>query len=180
MSSRSEERSIPESRVVDKLKQYYSALESAIINEEEEKALNLLIMLRDLPVTLSILKLSGSVKQLRTLKKHVNNRLCEEINKTISVWDQRAMVAAKKGSVLIRIPESKKRNKPTSTLLKPGQESRSTFESSSPNYNRGVASSRTVSALHQVEEHMPEQGQRIKEQDRLWNFLVRIIQWYNI
>jgi len=33
-----EEKSISESRVVDKLKEYYSALESAIINEEEEKA----------------------------------------------------------------------------------------------------------------------------------------------
>ena len=170
-----EEKSISESRVVDKLKQYYSALESAIINEEEEKAVNLLIKFRDLPVTLSILKLSGSVKQLRTLKKHANRRLCEEITKTIRVWDQRTMAAAKKGSVLIRIPEAKKQSKHTS--LKPA---RSTFKSSSPTYNHDTASSKSAFALHQVEEHIPEQEQRIKEQDRLWNILVRVIQWYNI
>ena len=171
-----EEKSISEPRVVDKLKEYYSALESAIINEEEEKAVNLIIKFRDLPVTLSILKLSGSVKQLRTLKKHANSRLCEEITKTIRVWDQRTMAAAKKESVLIRIPDSKKQRKHTS-LLRPA---RSTFKSSSPTYNRDTTSSKSVSALHQVEEHIPEQEQRIKEQNQLWNLLVRVIQWYNI
>ncbi|KNB43681.1 hypothetical protein JH06_2454 [Blastocystis sp. subtype 4] len=86
------------------------------------------------------------------------------------------MAAAKKESVLIRIPDSKKQRKHTS-LLRPA---RSTFKSSSPTYNRDTTSSKSVSALHQVEEHIPEQEQRIKEQNQLWNLLVRVIQWYNI
>lgn len=172
-SSCSEEKSLSESRIVDKLREYYTALETAIVSEEEDKAINILIKLRKLPVTLSILKTSGTVKQLRALKKHASNRVCEEINMTIRVWDQRTLEAAKKGSVLIQIPESKKQNKlstpvkPSTTSLKSEQESRNAFDRSSPNCNRDIAST-----PRKAEEPISEHKQREKEQDRLWNILV--------
>ena len=172
IASCSEEKSLSESRIVDKLREYYTALETAIVSEEADKAINILIKMRKLPVTLSILKTSGTVKQLRALKKHASNRVCEEINMTIRVWDQRTLEAAKKGSVLIQIPESKKRNKlstsvkPSTTSLKSEQESRNAFDRSSPNCNRDIAST-----PRKAEEPMSEHKHE-KEQDRLWNTLV--------
>lgn len=180
MPSIPEDSSISDSMVIDKLKRLYTALECAIINEEEEKAMPILIKLREQPVSLKILKLSGSVKQLRLLKKHVNNRLCEEINQTIAIWDRRTMVVAKRESVPIKIPGSKKRSKPTQTVLTPEHESRGTnmddHISRSPNHNssscnRFFISSKSMSSSTRLQE---QEQQCTKEQNQLWKLLVGI------
>ena len=97
------ESGLSDSSVVERLRKLEVQLDSAIINEETDVALQVLEEMRGVPVTLNSLKVSNAVKLLRKQRKQgCGKAIGKGIDVTISAWEQRTMELAKRRVVPIK------------------------------------------------------------------------------